>query len=400
MATANTLKKLGGRLASCRLQAQFDVRGLAALASVEPSRIEAFEDGTAGLEISQAIRLARALGVPRETFLNPAAAEPRAFPEPAVMLLSRGTASLSEKDQESLTDALKRARMFLEAIEVTEPPPLAQHEELFRTTKPVPAGSYSEGYDRARAVRRCLAERLPARAPEAAPLRDLRRLLEDYLGILVVNVQFATPDVDEASCRLGPARVIAVDPGRTEATRRWALAHGLAHQLLDLAEADALVDASGEGFSLEKSSAERRADAFAAMLLAPEAAVNAVLSGRPTVNLADARKVAEDCGRVLGVNFVPMVRHLQNLKKISLETAEVLVLSGNKAGTEGLEVEGRHDGLERRVFQALAGGWISRGRGRELLGLSPDDDDQLDGALRGCGPSARPATRDPGESHF
>ncbi len=324
-----------------------DVRALSALSDTSVSSIEAFEAGKGGLDISQAIRLARALGVPRASFIDVSTPVADAYLEPAIMLLSRGTSSLSEEERRGLEQALQRARAFLEIIDLTAKPKLADCEDLFITTKPVEAAAFAAGYERARALRRLLAERLPARAAAAEPLRDVRRLIEDHLGILVVDLSFSTPHVDEASCRLGPARVIAVDPSRSEMARRWALAHGLGHQLLDLSEADAIFDALDVGFSMEKPAAEKRADAFAAMFLAPDAAVDAVLDHRPITTLAQARQAVEDCRRRLGLNFVPMARQLQNLKRISADTAEALVVSPSVTPLEGCEQPTKHDGLER-----------------------------------------------------
>lgn len=376
------MKELGRRLTICREQARLEVGQLALRSGVAVDRVVAFERGEGGLRMSDVVSVARALGVPRGSFLHSSAPVPRAYQAPDVMLLGRGTVSLRDEDREALAAGLVRARSFLEALDLTESPALRGEERLFQTAELTSEEPHVLGYARAREVRTRLSEFLPARAPLAGPLRDLARLIEDHFGILVALLTFASQDVAEASCRLGPARLIAVDARQPETTCRWALAHGLAHQLLDLEEEDAVHEEIDERFSLDKPQREKRADAFAAMLLAPQEAVEAVLGGRPLRELAEARGAVEDCRRALGLGFIPMTRQLQNLRRLSRETADALVATAQTAGVDGFEAPRRYDGLERRVLEALTGGWISRGRARELLGLSAGEDAWLDDALR------------------
>lgn len=366
MENAKALKELGRRLRKCREQAGLSFDDLAQRSGLKADAIEGFEFGHGGLGMAGVVRIARELGVPRESFLDPSAAEPRAYLDPHVLLLSPAMATLEPADRDRLEDGLFRASAFLEVGGLTQAPPLANDEALFKLVATQEEGSHAAGYERAREARSCLADWFPARAPDDGPLRNLARLIEDAFGILVIDLPFASPQVREASCRRGPARVIAVDPRQPETSRRWALAHGLAHQFLDLEEEEGLSECIDEHFDMNKPPKEQRADAFAAMFLAPRKAVEALMKGRSPDELGDARRAVQECRRRLGLNFVPMTRQLQNLRLVSDGVAEALLASAGTETVEGFEDPRRYDGLSRRVYAALADGWISRGRAVEL----------------------------------
>ena len=364
MPAASDLRELGRRVQVCREQAHVQPAELARRAQIKLDRLEAFEQGQGGLGMAEALGLARALGVPRASFLHVDAAVPRAYEDPDVLLRNHATHSLEEADRQALRRAVVRADQFVEVMVVTGQPPLRADPTLFRLTPPGDE-PYESGYERARTARAALARALPAQAAMDRPLRNLARLLEDHLGILVVERAFQTPYVTEASCRRGPARLIAVDPRPSEVSRRWALAHGLAHQLLDLREEDALPDEAPERFSLDKPPREQRADAFAAMFLAPREAVVRILPRAPA-QLGEARQAVDLCRRELGLGFVPMVRQMQDLNLLSPDLADALVTSPGTDVAEGLEEPRLFDGLRRRVLAALEADGITPGRAREL----------------------------------
>jgi Zn-dependent peptidase ImmA (M78 family)/transcriptional regulator with XRE-family HTH domain len=359
------LRELGRRVQTCREQAHIAPGELARRARVQLDQLEAFEQGLGGLGMADVVSLAKVLGVPRSAFLHTSIPAPRAYEDPSVLLLNRATHSLQQVDRDALRDGLLRAERFVEAMAFLGEPRFREDPELFQLSPPGER-PHESGYDRARYLRRRLADALPAQADLATPLRNVARLIEDELGILVVERPFRTASVQEASCRRGPARLIMVEPNQPETSRRWALAHGLAHHLLDLKEEDAQPDEFDERFSMEKHPREQRADAFAAMFLAPKEAIEAILQGRSLTHHSDARAAVEECRRRLGLNFIPMTRQLQDLALITRGLADTLIQSPTTDAVEGLEDLRLSDGLRRRVFAALDSDSISRGRAREL----------------------------------
>jgi hypothetical protein len=308
--------------------------------------------------------VANALGVPATSFIHTRAPVVHAPVEPSVVLKGIGAAWLHEDDRDALAAGLRRARVFAEAGEFVKAPRLG---ELFRPTCAPDRDAYVEGYSAASKARSLL--------PRVGPLRRLARLIEDHFDVLVLRHRFTDPRVLGASCRSGAARLVAVNVGiASETTRRFALAHELGHQLLDLDEsgvaADELPDRAARAW-FGKTPREQRADAFAAMLLSPEAVV-AEEVGVPTGVRASydvGKSLVERVRAHVGLGFAATTWHLHNLKYFDKGLAEELLLAEPAADpVMGFEEETRFDGLERRVLEAFARDTISRGRARELLG--------------------------------
>ncbi len=362
------LAELGRRLRARRDEARVDVATLGARSGVPPHEIDAFEGGHGGLSVAALMRLANALGVPATSFVHTRAPVVPAPVEPSVVMKGLGAAWLHDADREALAAGLRRARAFTEAGELIRAPRLA---DGFRPSVPPERNAHVPGYDAAAAVR--------AKLLRVGPLRGLGRLIEDQFDVLVVRYRFTDPRVLGAACRSGSARVVAVNIGISmETTRRFALAHELGHQLLDLEEsgvtADERTERGGRAW-FEKAPREKRADAFAAMLLAPAAAV-AEVAGQPrgTASYEEAKGMVERVRANVGMGFAAITWHLHNLKYFDERVAETLVLAEPEADPiTGFEEDTRFDGLERRVLEAYAREIISHGRARELLGgVDPD----------------------------
>lgn len=363
MSTAE-LEELGRRLRERRREAGFEVTTLAQAALVQVAALEAFEAGHGGLGSGALVRLARTLGVPEGSFLHTAAEEVPARREPTFVLSEKGqAASLSQADRAVLTAELHRARSFAELGEILACSRLARQFEP-RTVKGEP---YSVGYDLARRVRGLLGN-------PTAPLRDIRRCMEDDFNILVVQHRFDDVRIQAAACRSGEARLVAVAPSLTfEASRRVILAHELAHQLADLSEDGVHTDVQdrlSDGYSAERSPEEKRARAFAVMLLAPAEAVRELLGSRKTVSFTAARDVISAARHVFGVGFAAMAWHFFHLRMLDFSEDAVtqLVSEGDGKDVSGFETLPPEDGLERRIHAALAQHAISEGRARVLRG--------------------------------
>lgn len=358
------LIELGRRLRRRRRESRLTPDELAELARVRLAAIEAFERGAGGLGITELARLAWALGVPPASFAHTAAPETPAMIEPSVMLKASGTANLAEADRDLLAGALRRARSFATLGDILN---VSRLDADFKASVAPRNRAYLGGYAAAHRVRELLPER-----PDA--LRGLRRLIEDRFNALVVSVKFRGSAILGASCRIGNARVIALDPRtKSEAQRRFVLAHELGHQLFDLDESGVTADADDDaiGFWLENSPSEKRANAFAAMLLAPKEAVDAAVGQRRAAGygLDEARQLVSQCRGRFGLSFAAMAWHLHNLGYIQTDdTVRALLIVPERDDLSGFEEDTRFDGLERRVLEALSRDEVSRGRASEFLG--------------------------------
>jgi Zn-dependent peptidase ImmA (M78 family)/transcriptional regulator with XRE-family HTH domain len=355
---------LGQRLARARTEAAISLDELARRAGVDAAALARFERGEAPLTAAKAIKLARTLGLPPSMLLHtsmPVAAAPVA---PSVLLRQMaGVAWLDDADRDALADAVLRARGFQELGK------LVGHDDLAGLLVPSPAPAerpHLSGYSNAQALRARLMR-------PRAPLPNLRRFVEDRLGILVTRHVFADASVSGAAVRAGAARaiVIANRPMR-ETALRFTLAHELAHHLMDLGEEDARAD-QGEleqrDVVFERTPLEKRANAFAAMFLAPAEGVKELL-GAPAGNagLELARRMAEQVSLHFGLGITASIRHLNDLGYYDESAADFLVGHAEGPTVSGFEEEPRFDGLERRVFFALEREDISMGRARELIG--------------------------------
>jgi Zn-dependent peptidase ImmA (M78 family)/transcriptional regulator with XRE-family HTH domain len=360
------LKELGRRLAACRRQAGLEPEELSERSGVALRQLMDFERGQGGLGSGGLVRLAQALGVAPTAFLHTSAPVERASTEPLVLLKARTVgAALSESDHEFVARGLHRARAFSALGDLLRLEHLA---DSFQPSPPDSQEPHVEGYACARRARTLLPER-------QGPLRGLGRLIENRFDILVLRHTFEHPAVLGVSCRSDRARLIVISSRvEREPMRRFVLAHELGHHLLHLQESDVRADEGfieASGFWMENPPVERRANAFAAMLLAPEEAVARELGApRPEgYGLADARELVVRARRLFSLSFSAMAWHLYNLRYLKVrETVDALPALPDGEPLEGFEEDTRFEGLERRVLQAYAQESISASRARELLG--------------------------------
>jgi Zn-dependent peptidase ImmA (M78 family) len=226
------------------------------------------------------------------------------FPTP-VLLFRSAAPDLSPVDADTLATLCADMRGEGKAA-------LDEHRVAVRSPTS-PAGATAEGYERAMGLR----ERLGiAPQMELRGERDLEEVLLPRLGIVLRELTLQDPRV-EALCIAGggyrPTIAINV-AGKFSNTpwgRRMSLAHELCHLLHD-------GDAAGRTGIVSNPWAppliERRANAFAVMLLAPEEALRELLS-------TDARRWSRlDLDRAmerLGIGATTLLWHLKNLRWIS-----------------------------------------------------------------------------------
>lgn len=360
---ASPLAELGRRLAARRVESRVEVRELAARACVPADAIERFELGAGGLGAADLARLALVLGLPAASFVHTKAPQTAAPVEVAVLLKEAAPGYLADADRQALVTGLLRARSFTALREILSQPCLADEFKPYPATAERP---HEDGYARALQVRELMPERPLA-------LRGLRRLLEDRFDVLVLEHMFSDAHILGAACRSGRARLVAVNSSiLSETVRRFVLAHELGHHLLDLKEQGAAADQGMYNdirFWMDNSPTEKRANAFAAMFLAPREAVRTVVGPQvPNRDLVDARSLVERVCRESGIGFAAATWHLYNLKHLDRPTVDALMFTASEDHASGLEESSEFDGLERRVFAALAIDAISRSRAKELIG--------------------------------
>ncbi|MFP2905250.1 helix-turn-helix domain-containing protein [Pyxidicoccus sp. 3LFB2] len=368
---AEALKELGGRLSRRRKEAGLDIETLSARAAVPARLIEGFEKGHGALGMGALARLARALGVAPTAFLHTCAPQERAPVDAGVLLKGRSVgASLSPGDREALARGLRKAQAFSLLGD------LLRVERLVEAFHPKAApvkNAHRAGHASAFKMRALLPER-------QGPLRGLTRLVEGRFDVLVLRHRFEHASVLGASCRSGRARLIVISTRIVrEPVYRFVLAHELAHHLLDLSDSGVTTDEGrfeNAGFWLESPPEEKRANAFAAMLLAPEEAVRRAL-GMPSpegYGLTEAYALVTRARARFGLSFPAMAWHLYNLRYFrSAETVEALLTAPDETPLTGFEEEARFDGLERRTLEAWSREAISASRARELLGRSLEE---------------------------
>lgn len=364
------LAELGRRLESRRKEASLTVEFLAVSARVDPALVARFERGEGGLTSVALARLADRLGLPSIAFLHTKAPSVPAPKDPAVMLRASRMSVLDDADFEALGGGLRRARAFHDLGRLVGAPDFS---ESFVPSSPSEKRSWEDGYKRARVARSLLVAR------EERSLPSLVRVIEDDFNILVARHDFSDELVLGASCRSGPARLIAISASiRFPSVRRFVLAHELGHHLCDLGEDGAIEDhdwGAGAGFWLENPTSEKRANAFAAMFLAPDGAVRREL-GTPRsegYGLDEARELANRGRKVFGIGFAAMAWHLYNLRYFkSDETVRALLSTPENEVISDFNEESEFDGLERRTLEAFYREKITGARARELLGRPID----------------------------
>lgn len=366
------LLELGRRLRARRTEAKLSIDELASAARLAPLAIARYEEGSGALGLAQLLRVARVLGTEVGQYVHSARQEDRARVEPLVLLKTTGIASLRGEDLETVAAGLRRGKAFAAVGEILG---LRTLESEFSAAEAPMERPHMAGYALARRVRMLLPDR-------EGPLRNVQRLIEERFNILVLKRTLSNPAILGAAARSGAARVIVINTSiRYEARRRTVLAHELAHQLADLREDDATYDIERDDrVWFENPPEEKRANAFATMLLAPEDSVREALGPAKGsgLGLAEAKALVQKARELFGLGPEAMAWHLHHLSYIkSEETAAALIRESAGDTLAGFEAEPRMDGLERRVSAAVHSGRISTGRARELLGLSPFDEPEF-----------------------
>jgi Zn-dependent peptidase ImmA (M78 family) len=226
------------------------------------------------------------------------------------MLFRSASPELSTSDLRRLSEVVAQLPSIAE-------PPLAQYQQPDSPTSS-PDIVFQDGYEKALEFRSALGLN-----PELPLLgeHDLEMVLFQRLGIIVQDLTLENATIDGmAAFSPGMAPLVGVNlTGRFSSTRwgrRMTLAHELCHLLYDISEDHkvGIISSSWAPDLLEK-----RANAFAAMLMMPREALKASLPPNPR------QWTAEDLGdamKKLGVGRTALMNHLHNLGFIGYSEKE------------------------------------------------------------------------------
>jgi Zn-dependent peptidase ImmA (M78 family) len=220
------------------------------------------------------------------------------------MLCRSAAPALSASDLQQLLDlsaSTQEGRVALQEWQRREPPPFGK------------MAITEDGYMRALAFRDALG--IDCELP-LAKANDLEEVWLPRLGVGVVDVRLEDSNVEGVAV-MHPGRkpMVAVNLSGRFASRPWGrrmtLAHELCHLLYDIDDAGQVGIVSNPW---APQAMERRANAFAAMLLMPRASIDAVLPQQPrdwtTQGLHQAMAA-------LGVGKTTLLFHLYNIGKLS-----------------------------------------------------------------------------------
>jgi Zn-dependent peptidase ImmA (M78 family) len=221
------------------------------------------------------------------------------------MLFRSASPELSTADLRRLSEACAQLPRIDES-------PLAQYQQA----DPPSSSSdivFQDGYEKALDFRSALGLK-----PDLPLLgeHDLETVLFQDLGIVVQDLTLESATIDGmAVFSPGKAPLVGINlTGKYSSTRwgrRMTLAHELCHLLYDLSDENSVGIISN---SWAPELLEKRANAFAAMLMMPREALEASLPGSPR------QWTAEDLGdamKKLGVGRTALMNHLHNLGFIS-----------------------------------------------------------------------------------
>jgi hypothetical protein len=221
------------------------------------------------------------------------------------MLFRSASPELSTADLRRLSEAIAQLPSIPES-------PLAQYQRADPPTSS-PDIIFKDGYEKALEFRSALDLN-----PELPLLgeHDLESVLFQDLGIVVQDLTLESPMIDGmAVFSPGKGPLVGVNlTGKYSSTRwgrRMTLAHELCHLLYDLSDENSVGIVSNPW---APELIEKRANAFAAMLLMPREALKAILPANPRQWTQE--NLREAMNR-LGVGRTALMNHLHNLYFIS-----------------------------------------------------------------------------------
>ena len=334
--------------------------------------LTALEQGQPGITTTQLSDVARALSLDPLALLD---GREVSRPVPSVFLRHAQLQDFDERDSEVLDEALEQGLSLANLRAMLGEPTLEIHLGAFEQREAPtdrPEAPAQDGYRLARELRKKLGN-------PAAPLGDMRALLEERLGIAILVRTLKSGHVTALSIRAGPCAVIVLSAHESHRAahpllRRVDLAHELGHVLGDSSSGGLhiVIDAVADR---RNHAAEQRARAFAAELLLPLEGLTQVLGPpRGVTEPSAAMELVARARSRFGTSHEPAANHLCNLRFIDRNLLDWLK-AGHSQFTGQLPVtslpeEGAPSQLVAEyVARAHRAELLTDGEARALLGM-------------------------------
>jgi Zn-dependent peptidase ImmA (M78 family)/transcriptional regulator with XRE-family HTH domain len=377
----NYAVEVGARVAAARKQRRMSGTQLGEFIGLRKDQISKIESGRRRLDVAELPRVAAALGVTVRHLLGQAE-------RPALAVAARLTAGAPS---EALRPARRRARQLLEVedllMQVAELPPAAvseagtkvaeQARARFRTRPSSKAAAQRQGRELAELARRELDLGSDA-------LGDIAALIEQNFAIDVALSPLGT-EADGLCVHCGTSALIVASSDFPDGHLRFALAHELAHHLLN--DPDEIIEETTCDMFAD-TVREQRANAFAGHFLMPERGIRSVLTWLDEQPGHVSERSAVALMEHFGVSMAALVYQLNISEILSYDDGQSLRARAVKAlvshhrdvapsgaATVVRRVHRAPERLARRALEAVR---------RQQLGLSAvatllerDDDEQL-----------------------
>ncbi len=368
------LDRIGAIVRLTRERAELSLAALAESSGVPLPLLVALEQGTPGITTTQLDDVAVALALEPAALLNGREAPHRSA---SVFLRHAPMQDFDARDELALDDALEQGRSLAGLRSLLGDPPPGLQADVFLQREAAadrPEAPAQDGYRLAREVRQWLGN-------PAAPLGDMRALLEERFGVAVVVRRLVSNRITAAAVRAESSAAVvlsASDPLRAKnpLLARVHLAHELCHALFDPSPGGVhiVIDVVADR---KNNTAEQRAKAFAAELLLPREGLVATIGEASKAKASEASAVLDLITRVRGRFGTPheiTVNHLHNSGYIVQELRVRLVTETTAFVGEAPETTLPEDSAASRSVAALVErahreALLTDGDARAILGL-------------------------------
>lgn len=308
------LRDLGRELQEARKRRGLTQEDAARILNVARTTITAIEKGERRIKASELTKLAQAYGRQVSDFVRP---------RPAIQAFQVQFRGPWQFDEEHTADVNESIRLFeeycrdyLELEQIMNAPLARNYPREYRVV----------GLKVDQAAESIALEERNRLGLGDGPIPMLRDILEQEVGLRIFYVQLASPiaeiyhyDEDQGGC-------MAINKLHPRERRRWSLAHGYAHFLIDRRKG--VVDI--ESTYRRQPESERFADLFALFFLMPTSSVlrryQDIKSERGKMTPAGLAMLAN----YFGVSAEAITRRLEEMKLLATGTWELIRSSGFK----------------------------------------------------------------------
>lgn len=363
------LTEIGRIVRAARERAQLTTTDVASRAHIDPALLDALESGRAGMTTAQLALVAEVLSLAPGALLK---GREEHIGSPSVFLRRNAVADFNDADSEGMDLALAQGRVLWQLTSlVGQPPGLLRSWPHSAAGGDRPDRAAREGHELARQVRRAL-------HLVDEPLEDMRSLLEERFGVVVLVERLRTTRLRAVSARddVGAAVILSArDPERelNPLLARVHLAHELCHLLFDPSEGGLhlVLDWADDRRDLR---AEQRARAFAAEMLLPLAGLERLFGPpSPVAETKRALGMVIEARSHFSAPHEITANHLCNLGFVDTQLREWLcapVAGPRGQAKTSLPGEGERSLLLREmVRRAHEADLLTDGEAKHFLGL-------------------------------